>query len=104
MTCAIEDTVADLVTCMPFSKNCVISNEDVINAVSKLKAHRNDGSSASSLDYFINVAYYWMVHIACSFSATHMHGSALASFYQALLAFFSFSLIQQNNIIIFSIT
>ena len=76
----IQGTVAELVGVAGFGSNCVIDTEAVINAISRLKAHKHESSSELSTDHVINAGIDFAVHIACLLSAVIVHGTVPNNF------------------------
>jgi len=58
----------------------VISVNDVADAISKLKSHKNDGNSKLTSDHFVNAGYDLSVHVSFLFSAIMCHGAAPSDF------------------------
>jgi hypothetical protein len=77
---SVEDIVEALLADSSFYKDCVINDEDVRNAVSRLKAHKNASSSELSSDYVINAGNDCMVHFALLFSSVIVLGTAPTNF------------------------
>jgi hypothetical protein len=56
--------------------DCFFDFSEVKYAVSRLKAHKNDGCSNLTSDHFINAGNGCLEHIALLFSAMAFHGTA----------------------------
>ena len=57
-----------------FSEDCVISVEDVRDAIVKLKLHKSDGDLDLSTDHFVHTSNDLAMHIALLLSAVVVHG------------------------------
>ena len=55
--------------------DCVFNFSDVKHAVSRLKAHKNDGSSGLTSDHIIKAGNDCLTHIALLFTAMACHGT-----------------------------
>jgi hypothetical protein len=59
-----------------FSQDCIFNFNDVKTAVSKLKAHKSEGSSDFTSDHIIHAGDECLLHIAFLFTSMVVHGSA----------------------------
>jgi Reverse transcriptase (RNA-dependent DNA polymerase)/Endonuclease/Exonuclease/phosphatase family len=59
----------------PITADCIFNLYDIKAAVSRLKAHKRDGSSALSSDHITNAGDDCLIYIACLFTAIVVHGA-----------------------------
>jgi len=78
----IRENVESLIHDNDMNDECVISSNDVSNAILCLKPHKNDGNSEFELstDHFINAGVELSVHIGLLFSAIISHGAIPTDF------------------------
>src|SRR5664279_3158638 len=60
--------------------DCIINLRDVRSAVSRLKAHKNDGSTGLTSDHIINAGDDCFTHMSLLFTAIVVHGTVPDSF------------------------
>lgn len=60
---AVQDNVVTLLADASCNEDCIITPENVYTAISRLKVHKNEGSSDLSSDHIINAGNDLMVHI-----------------------------------------
>ena len=70
----LVDKVNALTVNAPITTDCLFKLHEVQTAVSRLKLHKNDGSSGLSSDHFINAGDDCLIHVAFLFSSTVIHG------------------------------
>jgi len=72
------------------SDSCVTSDlifqiKDIKHAVSKLKPHKGEGSSASTCDHVVNAGDDLMCQIAFLFTSFVVHGSVPGGFHSSMI-------------------
>ena len=77
---SIQSEVNTLLKTVPPHGDCVINLNDLIGAVSRLKAHKNDGGTGLTSDHIINAGNDCYIHLALLFSAIIVHGTVPDSF------------------------
>ena len=58
-----------------YNEECVVSFNDVVEAVNRLKLGKNDGFTGLSTDHVINGCDELFVHVSLLFSSMLVHGS-----------------------------
>jgi hypothetical protein len=76
----IQCDVETLLSTAPSSTDCVFTVHDLKHAVSRLSAHKNDGSTGLTSDHIINAGDDCLTHIALLFTAIVIHGTVPDSF------------------------
>ena len=76
----IHNDVNSLLTNASSCADCIFNFCDVRNAVSRLKAHKNDGSTGLTSDHIINAGDDCFTHLALLFTAIVVHGTVPDSF------------------------
>ena len=71
----IQHEIDDLILKNPMYQECSFSFCDVKSAVSRLKLHKNDGSTGLNSDHIINASDNCFTHIALLFSSIVAHGT-----------------------------
>ena len=79
MQCIQNDVKALLVGSSSFT-DCIFTLHDLKYAVSRLSAHKNDGSTGLTSDHIINAGDNCLTHIALLFTAIATHGTVPDSF------------------------
>jgi hypothetical protein len=77
---SIHNDVNSLLTNASSSADCIFNFCDIRNAVSRLKAHKNDGSTGLTSDHIINAGDDCFTHLALLFTAIVVHGTVPDSF------------------------
>jgi hypothetical protein len=77
---SIQSEVNILLKTISSHADCTINLHDLISAVSRLKAHKNDGGTGLTSDHIINAGNDCYVHMAMLFSAIIAHGTVPDSF------------------------
>jgi hypothetical protein len=70
----LENDLQSVIANATFNEDCVFSVHQIKEAVTRLKAGKNDGSSGLSSDHMINAGDDYFMHIALLFSALVVHG------------------------------
>lgn len=78
--CRIQSDVKTLLSSAPSSVDCVFTVHDLKHAVTRLSAHKNDGSTGLTSDHIINAGDDCLTHIAFLFTAIAIHGTVPDSF------------------------
>ena len=76
----IQAEIKDLLESTSTCSDCFFNFSEVKYAVSRLKAHKNDGCSTLTSDHFINAGNDCLVHIALLFTAMAFHDTAPDNF------------------------
>jgi hypothetical protein len=66
--------IEDKVAAAGYDSNCIITFENTVNAVSKLKQGKHDGHFGLSSDHVTNACDELYIHIAILMSALIVHG------------------------------
>jgi hypothetical protein len=67
--------IDDKITMDGYNEHCIVTARDVVDAVSRLKPGKHDGSIGLSSDHVKNACDEWYVHISMLLSALIVHGS-----------------------------
>jgi hypothetical protein len=81
----MQDVIDDLNVTLgksPISRDCIFNIHEIRDAISRLKARKNDGCSSLTSEHFLFADESLLVHIGFLFTSIVVHGNMPDSFLQ----------------------